>query len=203
MPMFDPNARGILAMHSGGLDSLTALYHLLRDTDRPVHAHHIRMRRSRRAPFELVAVYRQWDWLRANVRAFSSSISVDPSEDDPRFDVVPILRVAGELLPTLAGFGRVMTGWCAEDGADPFLPHWLDPMARFGEVIGVPYMAAVYLDPTRGWGKAEKAANLPPDLLGTVWGCRHVLTADLKPCGGCQPCKEYQAAGIYSLVYGV
>lgn len=206
MPTFDPTAPGVLVMHSGGIDSTTALYLMLRDTDLPVHVHHIRMKFSHRAVQEWLAVVSQWDWLTANMRPFTTSAIIDPTEVCPppgTGDELTLLPLAADKLAELPGFGRVMTGRCYEESLDDeggaFAP---ESYAAFEARSGVPYTQARMFDPSRDWPKARKATELPPELLSTVWGCRGSFTADLGPCGGCIACQRYSAAGLWQAVYG-
>jgi 7-cyano-7-deazaguanine synthase in queuosine biosynthesis len=202
MPV-DIGAPGVVIMHSGGLDSLAALYLTLRDTGIPVHAHHIRMKFEFRVSQELAAVQRQWTWLATNMRPFTTTISLDPNEARLGLrDEHVVLPAAATALTTLAGFGRVMTGRCHEESqgeeGGAFDP---EAHAKFEVIAGIPYIDARLFDPSRDWTKRQKFDALPASLRETAWGCRGSFRADFKACGHCHTCTRYEAAGIFEATH--
>jgi hypothetical protein len=194
----DVNAPGVVVMHSGGIDSLAALYAVLRDSDRPVHAHHIRVKWELRVKQEYAAILRQWEWLNAHVRPFTTSVSVDPRsfKATNESDEMIILPEAARVLVSLGPeFGRVMTGRCSEEaGPDG---DFDSAHEGFEEIAGVPYRQARLFDPTRDWSKRAKFDLLPEGIRHTAWGCRGSFTADYRPCGACITCRRYQSLGIF------
>ena len=205
-----PEEETILLMFSGGIDSTYLLYHYLRHTSHPVHAHHISFRYAHwpRWRAEDPASEKISDWCRENVRDFEYSTSrFDLDFPDVGWDSDLQLLVASKVALNLRG--RRITfalGWCTEDlqraqvrdrqERNVTTNLWralcrsvVD--ADLNQEIAMPIVE-------RGLSKADIIAELPEELVALAWSCRTPRFEDdvPRPCGRCNACRlRASAAG--------
>jgi 7-cyano-7-deazaguanine synthase in queuosine biosynthesis len=198
----NPKSETILLMFSGGIDSTYLLHHYLRDTNHPVHAHHVSVRYPhwQRWPGEDPASESIVAWCKQNLRDFEYSKSrFDLDFPDVGWDSDLQLLVASKVALNLKDRRiTVALGWCAEDlqraqvrdrqERNVTTDLWRAlrqsvVSADLNEEIAMPIVE-------RGLSKAEIIAELPKELVALAWTCRSPRFADdiPHPCGTCHAC---------------
>ncbi|MDW8470067.1 MAG: hypothetical protein RML56_15005 [Burkholderiales bacterium] len=190
-----------LVMLSGGLDSTACLYKLLRETDWPIHAHHIRlMDREGRARAEQHAVEAIVGWCRRHLRPFrysESALDFSQLEAIP-VDWMAIAYVACQVAIDTPGCRRIAVGIL---GADLQETRWRasERQRRLFEAMYEYYRARKLGEPEVEWiypvyalDKAAVAALLPAELRAFAWSCRRPVTTPdgYRACGECRPCRK-------------
>lgn len=206
-----PEEETILLMFSGGVDSTYLLYHYLRDTGHPVHAHHISVRypHQKRWQGEDPASEKIVAWCRENVRDFEYSTSgFDLNFPRVGLDIDLQLLVASKVALNL-GPKRVTValGWCTDDLHHPRARarHERDVTATLWRalcqsVVGLgPSVVGLDLNEKvakpileRGLSKADIVADLPKELVALTWSCRAPEFVDdiPRPCRNCHACRS-------------
>lgn len=180
-------------MLSGGLDSVAALAHLLRETDEPVHAHHIRLLKLEgRHDAEKAAVER----VRAHLAVHHRPFRYTESTFDARglgfnvYDTHMAFNVAELIMWGDPSVARVMTGRCAEDDGLPvgIQDYLLLLRAKLRGLLG--REDAIAVSPFAAMTKAQEIEYLGPELAEATWSCRSPVYFDGRPtpCGNCRTC---------------
>ena len=199
-----PEAETILLMFSGGIDSTYLLYHYLRDTSHPVHAHHVSIRypHLQRWRAEDPASEKIVGWCKENVRDFEySSSRFDLDFTRVGWDSDLQLLVASTVALNL-GPGRITValGWSTEDLQRPQVRDRQDRdvttdlwHALRKSLVGTDLNEEIAMPIVeRGLSKADVIADLPTELLGLTWSCRRPKFVDdiPRPCRACHACRQ-------------
>lgn len=194
-----------LLMWSGGLDSTTALYKLLRETDDEVEAHFIEYRNIQgRSLAELEAVTECHNRLRA-VRPFTFTQSI---QDYSQVRFTPpdllVIRFTAAMLCRCRDFDFVATGRCADDDSVSYRRRLARGTELFNLVIG-PTTPPAWKFPVERLTKQQQIDILKremPELLPLVHYCRKPLdTGRWTNCGKCKTCRQTRRANpdVFSL----
>lgn len=189
-----------LVMLSGGIDSTSALWHVLNHPDDygDVLVHHIHIRNlEARWKAEAIAVKNILNYLKAQTPTpFSysqSTIEVPHFGHHFMFDVEAMGFITGYMTSRDTSITKVVIGATKTDfdmGVDgsvmrgkrahnAYHPEEKDHSARIKEY------------PQSHLTKAEVYKSVPPELAALTWSCRTPHYADGKPieCGRCKTCK--------------
>jgi 7-cyano-7-deazaguanine synthase in queuosine biosynthesis len=189
----------ILVMLSGGVDSTAALVWALRETDEPVHAHHMHLiNHEGRHEAEAEACRRIIAFCRQTWRDFDySELTLDFSAMlwIP-WDMLCVCFAAGQIVHKRPDIVRLVIGTCREEG------HWRerwDHIYRMVEGAAWPARAPELLLPFLDRSKAEEMEYLPAEIRSLVWSCRQPVRSgsglaprdgsSYLPCGRCRACE--------------
>lgn len=189
-----------LVMHSGGIDSTAALWHVLHRPEKygEVHVHHIHIQNiEARWQAEARAVKNILAYLKKhspNPFTYSESVINTPSFGNKfLYDVEVIGFITGYMTSRDPKITKVVIAATATDfelGVDDsvmrgkrmhnaYHPEEEDHSARIKEY------------PHRNLTKEQVYHTVPPELAKLTWSCRTPHYADGKPieCGRCKTCK--------------
>ena len=183
----------VLLSWSGGIDSTSCLWQLLRD-GKEVLAHHVRLKnREGREPYEKQAVDAIFEWLRA--RKLSGGLTYH----ETGFDYGTVKRIVRDITImgavsgfVAAGYPSIKTMVIAGSATDD--RRRSIGVARERRRVLAETMAGrsfEWIQPNKSKTKAQVMAEMPPDLLALCWYCRK--PRDGKPCGQCHTCREVTA----------
>ena len=191
----------ILAMYSGGLDSLGMLYHLLTHKDyrsHGIHVHHIHINNvEKRAQAEAIVVKAALNELARLGFAFvysESAIAAPAYGKKFMFDMDAIFFFAGYICSVNPLIERVAVGRVADDNA----PH-LDRLRERADQILAVFSQAKKIYPVMSQTKRQLFDSLPVSLRDKFWSCRRPVYGEntIKFCGVCKTCLELQQHGIW------
>jgi len=199
-----PEETKILLMLSGGVDSTYLLYHYLRDTEHPVHAHHISMRypHQQRWRVEDPACEKIVDWCRENLREFEYSTSrFDLDFHRIGWDSDLQLLVASKVALNLGPHPiHVALGWCMDDlerarvrerrEAGVTQEIWRTLCRSTDRLNLSPRLFFPLIE--SGLTKADIHGLMPGELGRLTWSCRSPGFEDggPRPCGACHACRR-------------
>lgn len=194
----------LIAAVSGGLDSVAMLYRLLTETNRPIHAHHVRIKprldRGRWRAEEL-AVEAVMPWLQENTRPFVWSRSERPPHSVRTADIVLVTEECAKV--GLATYGRdgidgLARGANAHDmvdrGTNSRQAHAAAVWQRMLG-LGAPPIEFPIAEMTR----PQIWAMLPPELARLTWSCRMPSSpaqGRYRHCQACHTCRQLMAHGV-------
>lgn len=188
-----------LVMHSGGIDSTAALWHVLNNPDKynQVHVHHIHMQNiEARTKAEAEAVKAIWEYMRANsstpFTTSESMINTPHFGGKFLFDVETMGFITGYMTSRDPYITKVVIGATGTDfamGVSKSVARGKSLHNAF-YLDGEDHSAAVKEYPHSHLTKEEVYKTLPPDLAILTWSCRTPRYADGKPleCGRCKTC---------------
>ena len=205
-----PEEETILLMFSGGIDSTYLLYHYLRHTDHPVHAHHVSIRypHLQRWRAEDPASEKVVAWCKKNLRDFEYSTSRFDL-DFPRvgWDIDLLLLVASKVALNLPRQRTTLAlGWCTDDLQSPNArdrhERGVTAIVWRGLLQSVPGLdlneevATPILE--QGLSKADVIAKLPDELLALSWSCRGPIFEEdtPRPCGAHSDRARRRCSGV-------
>lgn len=188
---------------SGGLDSTTALYKILTETDKRVHVHHVRyITKQNRHDREAQAVSQIVPHLRQTVRDFDFSQSIQDysgvghgTPHDLHMYSFALSQVVRLLHPQR--FIAVVTGLVSSD----ITPEWRERRKVANALFDAAF--ADYATPAPQWlfpcvemTKAEEISLIGPYLYNLTWSCRRPIQIGeaYAACGRCKTCLETAAA---------
>lgn len=190
----------ILAMYSGGLDSLGMIYKLLTEDaykDYDVHIHHVHNKNvENRHRAEAIAVNLATQELRRLGFAFvysESEIGSPPFGKYFLFDTDTMNFFAGYVASVNPRISKVAMGMQANDGN-----YSLEDRRIRGNRILAAFTDAEKIYPVLNMTKREIYDMLPASLRNMFWSCRRpvYLEKSIKPCGRCDTCAKLREQGI-------
>ena len=190
----------ILAMYSGGLDSLGMVYKLLTDPEYKqynIHIHHVHNRNvENRDRAEAVAVELAIAELNRLGFTFEYSESEIGSQAYGKyylFDTDTMNFFAGYIASVNPDIKKIAMGMQANDSN-----HSLEERRIRGNKILSAFTDAEKIYPVFDMSKREIYEMLPESIRNTFWSCRRpVYTEDkIIPCGVCGTCVELKNQNI-------
>lgn len=183
----------ILCNISGGVDSVYSAYAVLKGNpeDRVV-LHHMARSTNIRQKLELAAVKQALGWLMGagltNFVYMQSEGGRSPETVAELQDIELLAPHMGAILRQHPTIGKVVISANAEDlkqGAG----YEKRSRVRFEILESVARRTPEYLWPISHMTKRDIIAAMPESLFRLCWYCRRP-TADLLPCGRCNPCRH-------------
>ena len=190
----------ILAMYSGGLDSLGMIYKLLTEDDYKdydVHIHHVHNKNvENRHRAEAIAVdlaTRELRRLGFNFVYSESEIGSPPFGKYFLFDTDTMNFFAGYVASVNPSIVKVAMGMQANDGN-----YSLEDRRVRGNRILSAFTNAEKIYPVLDMTKREIYDMLPASLRNMFWSCRRpvYLEKRITPCGRCDTCVKLREQGI-------
>lgn len=190
----------ILAMYSGGLDSLGMVYKLLSEEaykDYSIHIHHVHNKNiENRWRAEAITVDIAVKELKALgfIFAYSESeISTQPFGTTFMFDTDSMNFFAGYVCSVNPDIKKVAMGMQAND-----VNQRLDERRVRANKILQAFTDAEKIFPVINMTKREIYDMLPESLRDKFWSCRRPQYSEknIAPCGRCDTCVKLQEQGI-------
>jgi 7-cyano-7-deazaguanine synthase in queuosine biosynthesis len=190
----------ILAMYSGGLDSLGMVYKLLTEEeykDYAVHIHHVHNKNvEKRWRAEAVAVEHTVKELRQlgyNFVYSESEIGSQPYNGSFMYDSDTMSYFAGYICSTNSNIVRVAMGMQANDGNLA-----LEERRKRADKILAAFTDVKKIYPVLDMTKREIYLSLPESLRDMFWSCRRPVYTEknIAPCGRCDTCAKLREQGI-------
>ena len=190
----------ILAMYSGGLDSLGMIYKLLTDPeyqDYKLHIHHIHNRnvenRDRAEAIVVPMVLKELEHLGFSFVYSESEIGSQPYNGKFMYDSDSINFFAGYICSVNPSIVKVAMGMQAND-------HNLaleDRRKRADKILAA-FTEVGKIYPVLDLTKREIYDSLPESLRNMFWSCRKPVYTEknIAPCGKCDTCVKLQEQGI-------
>lgn len=190
----------ILAMYSGGLDSLGMIYKLLTDTaynNYRIHIHHIHNKNvEQRHKAEAVTVRIALDELKAMDFDFdysASEIGVPTYGRYFMYDTDSINFFAGYICSVNPEIVNIAMGMNAGDAN-----HSLEERRKRADTILGAFTEVKKIYPVLNMSKREIYDSLPSRLKNKFWSCRTPVYTEtsITPCRECDTCIKLQEQGI-------
>jgi 7-cyano-7-deazaguanine synthase in queuosine biosynthesis len=190
----------ILAMYSGGLDSLGMLYKLLTESeykDYKIHVHHVHNKNvENRHRAEAIAVDLASRELRRLGYEFvysESEIGTQSFDNHFLFDTDSINFFAGYVASVNTDIKKVAIGMQAND-----FNHSLEERRVRANKILSAFTDAEKIYPVMDMSKREIHDMLPESLRNMFWSCRlpQYNENTISSCGRCNTCVTLRAQGI-------
>ena len=190
----------ILAMYSGGLDSLGMIYKLLTDPeyrDYKLHIHHIHNRnvenRDRAEGIVVPLVLKELERLGFKFDYSESQIASQPYNGKFMYDSDSINFFAGYICSANPNIVRVAMGMQANDGN-----HTLELRRERADKILAAFTDVTKIYPVLEMTKREIQDSLPVTLKKMFWSCRHPVYTEknIAPCGKCDTCHKLRDQDI-------
>ena len=190
----------ILAMYSGGLDSLGMIYKLLTDSeykDYKLHIHHVHNKNiENRHKAEAVVVdlaIKELKQLGFNFVYSESEISTQPYGMNFLYDSDTINFFAGYICSVNLDIVKVAMGMQANDGN-----HALEERRKRADLILAAFTDVKKIYPVLNLSKREIYDSLPNSLKNMFWSCRRPIYKEksIAPCGKCDTCIKLNEQGI-------
>lgn len=190
----------ILAMYSGGLDSLGMVYKLLTEDeykDYSVHVHHVHNKNAEnRWRAEQIAVdiaTKELKTLGFKFAYSESEIGTLPFGDKFMFDTDSMNFFAGYVCSVNSNIVKVAMGMQANDANQR-----LEERRIRGNKILQAFTTAEKIYPVMNMTKREIYDMLPESLRNMFWSCRRPQYSEknIAPCGRCDTCLTLKEQGI-------
>ena len=190
----------ILAMYSGGLDSLGMIYKLLTDPeykDYVLHIHHVHNRnvehRDRAEAIVVERVLKELEQLGFSFIYSESEIASQPYNGKFMYDTDSINFFAGYICSVNPRIKKVAMGMQANDHN-----HSLEERRIRANKILTAFTDAEKIFPVLDMTKREIYDSLPESLRDTFWSCRRPVYSEknIAPCGRCDTCAKLREQGI-------
>jgi 7-cyano-7-deazaguanine synthase in queuosine biosynthesis len=190
----------ILAMYSGGLDSLGMVYKLLTDAeykDYAVHVHHVHNKNvERRDKAEAIAVKLATEELKRLGFEFEyseSEIGTQPFGRNFLFDTDTMNFFAGYICSANPNIVKVALGMQANDANQSLEERRVRATKIFSA-----FTDAEKIFPVMTMTKREIYDMLPDTLRNLFWSCRRPVYTEknIVPCGQCDTCVKLREQGI-------
>ena len=190
----------ILAMYSGGLDSLGMVYKLLTEEaykDYAVHVHHVHNKNAEnRWRAEQIAVdiaTKELKNLGFKFAYSESEIGTLPFGDKFMFDTDSMNFFAGYVCSVNPNIVKVAMGMQANDANQR-----LEERRIRGNKILQAFTPAEKIYPVMNMTKREIYDMLPESLRNMFWSCRRPIYSEknIAPCGRCDTCLKLKEQGI-------
>ena len=196
----EPIKPTILAMYSGGLDSLGMVYKLLTEDaykEYDVHIHHVHNKNiENRWRAEAIAVnlaIKQLKELGFNFIYSESEIGTALFGKEFMYDSDSMNFFAGYVASVNPDIAKVAMGMQANDGN-----HALEERRKRADKILAAFTPVEKIYPVLDMTKREIYASLPESLRELFWSCRHPVYSEknIAPCGKCDTCVKLREQGI-------
>ena len=190
----------ILAMYSGGLDSLGMIHKLLTDPEyqyHHLHIHHVHQRNVEyRDKAEAIAVglaLKELKRLGIEFEYSESQIASQPYNGQYMFDSDSINFFAGSICLANPSIVKVAMGMQANDGN-----HALEERRVRANKILQAFTPVEKIYPVLDMTKREIYDSLPESLRNLFWSCRRPIYTEknIAPCGKCDTCVKLREQGI-------
>ena len=190
----------ILAMYSGGLDSLGMIYKLLTDPeykDYKLHIHHVHQRnvehRDRAESIVVERVLKELEQLGFSFIYSESEIASQPYNGKFMYDTDSINFFAGYICSVNPRIKKVAMGMQANDHN-----HSLEERRIRANKIFTAFTDAEKIFPVLEMSKREIYDSLPESLRDMFWSCRRPVYSEknIAPCGKCDTCVKLCEQGI-------
>ena len=190
----------ILAMYSGGLDSLGMIYKLLTDPeykDHKLHIHHIHNKnvenRDRAEGIVVPMVLKELERLRFDFVYSASEISSQPYGMNFLYDSDTINFFAGYICSANSDIVKVAMGMQANDGN-----HALEDRRKRADKILAAFTPVEKIYPVLTMSKREIYDSLPDTLKNMFWSCRRPIYKEksIAPCLKCDTCVKLREQSI-------
>jgi 7-cyano-7-deazaguanine synthase in queuosine biosynthesis len=190
----------ILAMYSGGLDSLGMIYKLLTDPEYKeyrLHIHHIHNRnienRDRAEGIVVPLVLKELKRLGFDFDYSESQIASHPYNGKFMYDSDTINFFAGYICSVNPNIVKVAMGMQANDGN-----HSLELRRDRADKILAAFTDVKKIYPVLDMTKREIQDSLPVTLKKMFWSCRHPVYTEknIAPCGKCDTCHKLRDQGV-------
>jgi 7-cyano-7-deazaguanine synthase in queuosine biosynthesis len=190
----------ILAMYSGGLDSLGMIYKLLTDLeykDYKLHIHHIHNRnvenRDRAEGIVVPMVLKELERLGFDFVYSASEISSQAYGMNFLYDSDTINFFAGYICSANPDIVKVAMGMQANDGN-----HALEERRKRADKILAAFTPVGKIYPVLDMTKREIYDSLPESLRNMFWSCRRPIYKEksIAPCLKCDTCVKLRAQSI-------
>jgi 7-cyano-7-deazaguanine synthase in queuosine biosynthesis len=190
----------ILAMYSGGLDSLGMIYKLLTDPeykDYKLHIHHIHNRNiENRDKAEAIIVEKvlvELERLGFSFVYSESQIASQPYNGKFMYDTDSINFFAGYICSANPNIVKVAMGMQAND-----YNIALEDRRKRADAILAAFTDVGKIYPVLEMTKREIYDSLPESLRDMFWSCRKPVYTEknIAPCGRCDTCVKLKEQGI-------
>ena len=190
----------ILAMYSGGLDSLGMTYKLLTDPeykDYNLHIHHIHNRnvenRDRAEAIVVPMVLKELERLGFKFEYSTSEIASSPYGPNFLYDSDTINFFAGYICSANPNIVKVAMGMQANDRN-----HSLELRRQRADKILSAFTDVKKIYPVFDMTKREIYDSLPDTLKNMFWSCRRPVYSEknITPCGRCDTCVKLKEQSI-------
>lgn len=190
----------ILAMYSGGLDSLGMVYKLLTEDDYKdydIHIHHVHNKNvEQRWKAEKIAVDLATKELKRLGFEFAyseSEIGTQPFGRSFLYDTDSMNFFAGYVASVNPDIQKVAMGMQANDANQ----RLEERRVRANKILEA-FTSAEKIFPVMYMTKREIYDALPESLRNLFWSCRHPIYTEknIAPCGRCDTCIKLKEQGI-------
>ena len=190
----------ILAMYSGGLDSLGMVYKLLTDSeykDYVLHIHHVHNRnvehRNQAESVVVERVLKELEQLGFSFIYSESEIASQPYNGKFMYDTDSINFFAGYICSVNPRIKKVAMGMQANDHN-----HSLEERRIRANAILAAFTPVEKIYPVLDMTKREIYDSLPVTLKNMFWSCRRPVYSEknIAPCGRCDTCAKLREQGI-------
>jgi 7-cyano-7-deazaguanine synthase in queuosine biosynthesis len=190
----------ILAMYSGGLDSLGMVYKLLTEDeykDYNVHVHHVHNKNiEQRWKAEKIAVdmaIKELTRLGFEFDYSESEIGTQPFGRKFLFDTDTMNFFAGYVCSVNPNIKKVAMGMQATDANQSLEER----RVRAGKILSA-FTDAEKIFPVMTMTKREIQDSLPTTLKRMFWSCRRPVYTEknIAPCGRCETCLKLREQGV-------
>jgi 7-cyano-7-deazaguanine synthase in queuosine biosynthesis len=190
----------ILAMYSGGLDSLGMIYKLLTDPeykDYALHIHHVHNRnvenRDKAEAIVVPMVLKELERLGHSFIYSESEIGSQPYNGNYMFDSDTMNYFAGYICSANPTIKKVAMGMQANDHNLA-----LEERRKRADKILAAFTDVGKIYPVLDLTKREIYDSLPESLRNMFWSCRHPVYTEknIAPCGKCDTCVKLREQGI-------
>jgi hypothetical protein len=190
----------ILAMYSGGLDSLGMIYKLLTDDpykDYDIHIHHVHNKNiENRYRAEAIAVslaLKELTRLGFNFIYSESEIGTALFGTNFMYDSDSMNFFAGYVASVNPDIEKIAMGMQSNDGN-----HALEERRKRANKILEAFTPIEKIYPVLDMSKREIYDSLPTSLRELFWSCRHPVYSEknIAPCGLCDTCVKLREQGI-------
>jgi 7-cyano-7-deazaguanine synthase in queuosine biosynthesis len=190
----------ILAMYSGGLDSLGMIYKLLTDPeykDYKLHIHHIHNRnvehRNQAEAIVVPMVLEELERLGFSFVYSESEIASQPYNGKFMYDSDSINFFAGYICSVNPNIVKIAMGMQANDHNLA-----LEDRRKRADAILAAFTDVKKIYPVLDMTKREIYDSLPDTLKNMFWSCRKPVYSEknIAPCGRCDTCIKLREQGI-------
>jgi 7-cyano-7-deazaguanine synthase in queuosine biosynthesis len=190
----------ILAMYSGGLDSLGMVYKLLTEEeykDYGIHIHHVHQRnvenRDRAEAITVEMALKELERLGYSFVYSESEITSQPYNGQFMYDTDSINFFAGYICSINPNIVKVAMGMQANDANQRLEERRI----RANKIFGA-FTNAEKIFPVVDLTKREIYDMLPESLRNMFWSCRRPMYTgkNIAPCGRCDTCVKLREQGI-------
>jgi 7-cyano-7-deazaguanine synthase in queuosine biosynthesis len=190
----------ILAMYSGGLDSLGMIHKLLTDPeykDYALHIHHVHNRnvehRDQAEAVVVPMVLKELERLGYSFVYSESEIASQPYNGKFMYDTDSINFFAGYICSANPNIVKIAMGMQAND-----YNIALEDRRKRADAILAAFTSVGKIYPVMEMTKREIYDSLPDTLKNMFWSCRRPVYSEknIAPCGRCDTCVKLREQGI-------